>query len=60
MTEVVENLFFFYCDFIVEDQMMPAAKESVMYLSIASLSGLERLYNRQLGKGAPGTTPSPY
>lgn len=49
----------YYCDFIVEGQMMPAAKESVMYLSIASLSGLERLYNRRVGKGALGSRSIP-
>ncbi len=37
------------------DRIIPAASESEMYDCMASLSGLDRLYNRLVGKGAPGS-----
>lgn len=36
------------------DLIRPAAKESVMYFCVASLSGLYRLYNLLDERGAPG------
>lgn len=38
-----------------EGRIMPAAKESEMYVSIASRSGCEMLYKRLVGNGAPGS-----
>lgn len=38
----------------MEGRIRPAATESVIYLSIASFSGLERLYNRLVGRADPG------
>jgi hypothetical protein len=37
-----------------EGLMMPAERDSLMYFSMASLSGRDKLYRRLLGKGAPG------
>lgn len=38
-----------------DGRMIPAAKDSEMYFSIASCFGLERLYNLLEGSGAPGS-----
>ena len=37
-----------------EGRIMPAASDWEMYFSIDSLSGLDRLYRRLVGRGAPG------
>lgn len=37
-----------------DGRLMPAARESWIYLSMASLSGQERLYSRLVGKVVPG------
>lgn len=36
----------------VDGQIIPAVRESLMYFSIDSLSGQERLYNLLVGNGA--------
>lgn len=35
-----------------DGQIIPAVRESIMYFSIDSLSGRERLYNLLVGNGA--------
>lgn len=37
-----------------DGRIIPAASDSLMYFSIATCSGLDMLYNRLEGKGAPG------
>lgn len=38
-----------------DGQIRPAANESWIYFSIASLSGQDKLYSRLAGRGAPGS-----
>lgn len=38
-----------------DGRIIPESSDSVMYVSMASLSGAERLYSRLVGKAAPGS-----
>lgn len=38
-----------------DSRIIPAARESFMYVSIDSLSGWDKLYRRLVGRGAPGS-----